>query len=494
MIYAASYQNNLMVYKKVRAHKVLTFYGYSTGLGENFSRDKLAGMEDIMAENKKNKIEKKSTTRLIAAGFALIILIGALLLTLPVSNRSGHGNFLNSLFTATSATCVTGLVVADTYQNWTIFGQITILCLIQVGGLGFLTIGAFISVLLKKRIGLHQREQLHESVNTLEIAGVVRLVKKIVVGTLFIEMSGALLLAFRFIPRFGIKRGIYFSVFHAVSAFCNGGFDLMGVEEAYSSLVSFEGDVLVNFVVVTLILVGGIGFIVWDDVMRNKWHFGRYLLHSKIVIVTTLILTAAGTILFLITENQAAFAGMGPLEKFLGALFSAVTPRTAGFNTVDTAALSNPGKMVTMVMMFIGGSPGSTAGGVKTTSVVVLFFYAGAMVLNRGDINLFGRRLTEEVVKKANAVVVINAGLAIIAAVIIMTLQPLLNFEDVMFEVLSAIGTAGMTTGVTRSMCTVSRIVLIILMYCGRLGSLSFALIFAQKNSSASVKIGRAHV
>ncbi|MDE6910562.1 MAG: TrkH family potassium uptake protein [Lachnospiraceae bacterium] len=443
-----------------------------------------------MASNKKkNKsIEKKSTTRLIASGFALIILVGALLLTMPVSNRSGQGNFLNSLFTATSATCVTGLVVADTYQNWTTFGQVIILCLIQVGGLGFLTLGAFISVLLKKRIGLQQREQLHESVNTLEIAGVVRLVKKIVVGTVIIELTGAILLAFRFIPRFGVARGIYFSVFHAVSAFCNGGFDLMGVNEEYSSLVAFEGDVVVNLVIVTLILVGGIGFIVWDDVMRNKWRFHKYLLHSKIVIATTLILTVVGTILFLFTENQASFAGMSPLEKLLGALFSSVTPRTAGFNTVDTAALSNAGKIITIVMMFIGGSPGSTAGGVKTTSIVVLLFYAGAMVLNREDINLFGRRLTEDVVKKANAVVIINFSLAIIAAVIIMTLQPLLNFEDVIFEVLSAIGTVGMTTGVTRSMCAVSRIVLIVLMYCGRLGSLSFALIFAQKKTSASVR------
>ena len=377
---------------------------------------------------------------------------------------------------------------ADTYQNWTTFGQVVILCLIQVGGLGFLTLGAFISVLLKKRIGLHQREQLHESVNTLEIAGVVRLVKKIVVGTLVIEFSGAVLLAFRFIPRFGMARGIYFSVFHAISAFCNGGFDLMGVNEEYSSLVAFEGDVVVNLVIVTLILVGGIGFIVWDDVIRNKWHFRKYLLHSKIVLATTLILTIVGTILFLFTENQASFAGMSPLEKLLGALFSSVTPRTAGFNTVDTAALSNAGKIITIVMMFIGGSPGSTAGGVKTTSIVVLLFYAGAMVLNREDINLFGRRLTEDVVKKANAVVIINFSLAIIAAVIIMILQPLLNFEDVIFEVLSAIGTVGMTTGVTRSMCAVSRIVLIVLMYCGRLGSLSFALIFAQKKTSASVR------
>ena len=395
---------------------------------------------------------------------------------------------LNSLFTATSATCVTGLVVADTYQNWTTFGQLVILCMIQVGGLGFMTIGAYISVILKKRIGLQEREQLQESVNTLEIAGVVRLVKKIVQGALCIELLGAVLLSFRFIPRFGVVKGIYYSLFHAVSAFCNGGFDLMGTEEAYSSLVAYEGDILVNLVIVALILVGGIGFIVWDDVARNKWHFKRYLLHSKIVLTVTFLLTVIGTVLFLLTENNAAFAGMSPLEKVLGALFSAVTPRTAGFNSVDTAALSNSGKLITMVMMFVGGSPGSTAGGVKTTSVIVLLFYAGAMVLNKEDINLFGRRLTDEVVKKANAVVIINATLTIVATVIIMALQPLLNFEDVLFEVLSAIGTVGMTVGITRDLDIIARVILIVLMYCGRLGSLSFALVFAQKNTSAPMR------
>lgn len=431
---------------------------------------------------------KKSTTRLIAFGFAMIIFLGAILLTLPVSVRSGKGSFLNSLFTATSATCVTGLVVADTYQNWTTFGQVVILCMIQIGGLGFMTIGAFISVLLKKRIGLQEREQLQESVNTLKIAGVVRLVKKIVKGTLCIELLGAVLLAFRFIPAFGITRGIYFAVFHAVSAFCNGGFDLMGIRGEYSSLVAFEGDILVNIVVVALILTGGIGFIVWDDIERNKWHFSKYLLHSKIVLTATFVLTVVGTILFLITENDAAFAGMNPMEKLLGALFSAVTPRTAGFNTVDTAQLSNAGKVITMILMFIGGSPGSTAGGAKTTTMVVLLCYAMAMITNREDINLFGRRLSGEAVKKANAVVMINLSLALIAGVTIMALQPELKMDQALFEVLSAIGTAGMTTGITRDLNMFSRLIIIVLMYCGRLGSLSFALVFARKNKSDCVR------
>jgi trk system potassium uptake protein TrkH len=444
-----------------------------------------------IALNKKlTKFKKPNldTTKKIAFGFAFIILMGALLLTLPMSVRSGKGNFLTSLFTATSATCVTGLVAADTYQNWTLFGQLVILCMIQVGGLGFMTIGAYIAVLLKKRIGLHEREQLQESVNTLEIAGVVRLVKQIVQGAVCIELIGAFILAFRFIPKFGFRRGIYFAIFHAVSAFCNGGFDLMGINEAYSSLVSYEGDVVVNLVVVSLILVGGIGFVVWDDVMRHKWNFKKYLLHSKIVISTTLIITVVATLLFLITENNVSFVGMTPLEKVLGALFSSVTPRTAGFNTVDTASLSNAGKFLTMLLMFVGGSPGSTAGGVKTTTIVVLMAYAVAMVRNRQDINFFGRRLTEDVVKKANAVVIINMTLAMTAVIIIMVLQPSIAFENILFEVLSAIGTAGMTTGITRDLCVVSKLIIILLMYCGRLGSLSFALVFAQKKQQADIR------
>jgi trk system potassium uptake protein TrkH len=360
--------------------------------------------------------------------------------------------------------------------------------MIQVGGLGFMTIGAFIAVLLRKRIGLHEREQLQESVNTLEIGGVVRLVVKIIKCAVCMELIGAIMLSFRFIPRYGVIRGIYFSLFHAVSAFCNGGFDLMGINEAYSSLTAYEGDIVVNFVVVMLIIVGGIGFVVWDDVIKNKWHFKRYLLHSKIVISATFIITAVATLIFLITEKNAAFVGMTPLQKFLGALFSSVTPRTAGFNTVDTASLSNAGKLVTMSLMFIGGSPGSTAGGVKTTTIVVLVFYAVAMITNRQDINLFGRRLTDDVVRKANAVVVINMTLGMTAVIVIMLLEPEIAFENVLFEVFSAIGTAGMTTGITRDLCTASKLIIAFLMYCGRLGSLSFALLFAQKKTKADVR------
>ncbi|CDF44870.1 putative uncharacterized protein [Roseburia sp. CAG:100] len=440
-----------------------------------------------LKKQNKNKI-KRSTTRLVALGFALIIMIGTMLLSLPISVHSGQPNIMNALFTATSATCVTGLIVADTYQNWTTFGIIVIFTLIQIGGLGFMTIGVYISIILKKKIGLKQRENLQESVNSMEIAGVVRLARKIVQGTFLIEGIGALLLSTRFIPRFGLQRGIAFSIFHAVSAFCNAGFDLMGYEEAYASLVSFEGDVLVNMVVMFLILTGGIGFIVWDDLMRNKWHFKKYLLHTKIVLTFTIGLTVIATIVFLVLENHGVLAGLTPVEKALGAAFCSVTPRTAGFNTTDVAGLSNAGKMLTILLMFIGGSPGSTAGGAKTTTIVVLLLYAVAMIRNHEDINLFGRRLTDDVVKKANAVVVTNFMLASLAAVIIMAMQPF-DMADVLLEVFSAINTVGMSTGITRDLNTVSRLILIVLMYCGRLGSLSFALVFAQKNTSDTIRL-----
>ena len=444
----------------------------------------------MIFNGKKKRMPKSghSTTRMIAFGFALIIVIGTILLSLPIATKTGETDLLTALFTATSATCVTGLVAADTYQNWTLFGQLVILCMLQVGGLGFMTIGVYISILLKRRIGLQERATLHESVNTLEIAGVVRLVKKIVQGAFIIEGTGALLLATRFIPRFGWANGIYFSIFHSISAFCNGGFDLMGIDEAYSSLVSYEGDILVNVVICLLILIGGIGFIVWDDVLKHKWHFKKYLLHSKIVLATTLGLTVAGTLLFLIFENNATLAGMTPIEKLLGALFASVTPRTAGFNTVDTGAMSNAGTLLTMLLMFIGGSPGSTAGGAKTTTMVVLLFYAVAMIRNREDINLFGRRLSADVVSKANAVVVINFSLAFGAAFAIMALQPAIPMPDVVFEVLSAINTVGMTTGITRELGVISKLIVAVLMYCGRLGSLSFALVLAKKPSTNHVR------
>lgn len=429
----------------------------------------------------KKRKGKANPTGMLAVGFALIILMGTLILMLPISARSGGWtSFLNALFTATSATCVTGLVVVDTYQHWNLFGQLVILCLIQIGGLGFITLGAYLSVLLKKKIGLKERTAIHESISTIEIAGVVRMVKRIVQGTFLFELIGAVLLSIRFVPRFGWARGIYFGIFHSISAFCNAGFDLMGIQEAYSSLTAYEGDVLVNLTIMGLILVSGIGFLVWDDFYRNKFHYKKYLLHTKIMLWASVILVFGSATLFFLFENNGLLAGMSAKDKVLGALFSAISPRTAGFNTTDLAGMSDASKLLTMILMFIGGGSGSTAGGIKVTTAVVMVLTAIATIGRTQGVNVFGRRLEEDVVRRASAIVMYNGVLILAVSMVMMALQPL-SFTDVFMETFSAMGTVGLSTGITRQLVPLSRVLLILMMYFGRLGSLTFALVFAQR-------------
>lgn len=421
-------------------------------------------------------------------GFFIIILIGTLLLMLPFSARGEAAKLLDALFTATSATCVTGLVAADTFQNWTIFGQLVILLLIQTGGLGFMTIGVFFSIYIRRKISLKERELLQESINTLQLAGVVRLTKLIVKGTLLLEGAGAVLLSFRFIPQMGWIKGCYFSIFHAVSAFCNGGFDLMGGEEAYVSLTAYVEDPLVNLVIMALIIIGGIGFIVWQDVLANGFCVKKYMLHTKIVLLTTGILVFGSALLFWLFERQALFAQLSPGGQALAALFSSVTARTAGFNTVDTGALSSGSKLLTMILMFIGGSPGSTAGGIKTTTVVVLIMYTWNSLRNKNGCSIFERRIPDEVIKKSSMVLVINLLMALAAGVIICGIQPELPMDNIIFEICSAIGTVGMTCGITRDLNGISKCIIIFLMYCGRIGSMTFALSFMQKKKTDPVQ------
>lgn len=435
-----------------------------------------------------------SRTRLIMGGFLIIILAGACLLMLPFATKSGqHTTFFGALFTAVSSTCVTGLIVYDTWTHWTVFGQLVILTMIQIGGLGFITIGTFAMVLLGKKIGLAGRELIHESLNTLQLRGSVHLVRRIVVGTLFFEGTGAVLLSIRFIPQMGVLKGIYYGVFHAVSAFCNAGFDLMGYQEAYSSFCAYAGDPLVNLVLCALILIGGIGFIVWEDLWENRWHWKRYSLQTKIVLTATAALTVGGTILFLISERNNLLAGMSAPDRFWRALFSCVTPRTAGFNTIDTASLTNGSKILTMCLMFIGGSPGSTAGGIKTTTIVVILLYIRAYLLHNQDLTAFGRRLSPDVMKRASVVVFINYFLALTAILILLIGQDL-PLADVLFEAFSAIGTVGMSTGVTRDLNALSRAVIMILMFLGRVGSLSFAMSFTEKKRPGKIRYPEADI
>ncbi|MCI9531420.1 MAG: Trk family potassium uptake protein [Lachnospiraceae bacterium] len=431
-----------------------------------------------------------SRVQTIALGFFLIIALGTILLMLPVSSRSGEGaGFFHALFTSTSSTCVTGLVVADTYCSWTLFGQAVILALIQVGGLGFITISVFLAIFLKRKIGLKERNLIQESVNTLQLAGTVRLVHKIVIYTAWIEGIGALLLMVRFIPRFGWAKGIWYGIFHSISAFCNAGFDLMGQFGPYSSLVTYYDDVLVNLVVMALIILGGIGFIVWDDISTHTWHVRKYLLHTKIVLAMTFALILGGSLCFYLLERGNLLAGMDAKGQVLCSLFGAVTPRTAGFNTTDTAMYTEGTRLLTIILMFIGGSPGSTAGGIKTTTMMAILLYIWSNLRNKNGLNIFGRRLDEDSIKKASTVFFINLLLAAACGLAMCGLEPGLGMSDISMEVFSAIGTVGISTGITRDLSLASQCLLVFLMYCGRIGSMSFALSFTEKKRTPPVQL-----
>lgn len=437
----------------------------------------------------KSKIKNRITyPKTVALGFLILIAVGTILLMLPIASRApGSVNFTEALFTSTSASCVTGLVVADTYSNWTLFGQIVIICLIQIGGLGFLTILTMFSMFFHRRIGLRERGLLQESVNTMYIGGIVKLMKKILIGTFSIELAGAALLAVRFIPKMGAASGIYNSVFTSISAFCNAGFDLMGKYGEYSSLTQFRDDTIVNITIILLILTGGIGFFVWDDITVNKLKFSQYKLHTKLVLISTAVLVAFGTLFFFITESDTVLDGLGIGNKIKASAFMAVTPRTAGFNTTDIASMSPSGKLLTIILMFIGGNPGSTAGGAKTTTVIIFLLSAWSSLKNRSEINIMKRRLEPDVLKKAASVITINITLIIISMLLISAVQPELDLPDLAIEIFSAIDTVGMSTGITRELNTFSKYIVIFLMYCGRVGSLSFALLFTEQKMPNSL-------
>ena len=425
----------------------------------------------------------------IALGFFFIILAGSLILTLPIASRSGEWTpFLDSMFTATSATCVTGLVVYDTFTHWNVFGQLVILLLIQIGGLGFITVGVGFSMAFRRRIGLWQRDLLKESINAMEIGGIVKLSRKIFIGTALCEGAGAILLATRFIPEFGFVKGIYYSIFHAISAFCNAGFDLMGGQQPYASFTAYATDPVINITIMLLIIVGGLGFVVWSDVVSKRFRWKNYCLHTKMVISVTLILIFGGALLLFLFEQGGTIKGMSTGEQILTSLFGSVTARTAGFNTVDTGALQPESKLLTIVLMFIGGSPGSTAGGVKTTTIVVILIYVISNLRGENGCNVFHRRIGDEVIKKASMVFCLNLFLGLMSVTLILATSNL-HMSDVLFEVYSAISTVGMTTGITRDLNVVGRIVIIILMYCGRIGSMTFALSFVAKPETKGLSL-----
>lgn len=433
------------------------------------------------------KFKNLSGMQLIALGFFLLIMCGALLPMLPISSRDGTWTpFMTALFTATSASCVTGLILVDTYTHWSTFGQIVLICLIQIGGLGFITIGTAVSLILRRKIGLKQRGWIKESFNVLDIGGVVRLIRLVLKGTLLFEGIGALLLFTRFYPRMGLARGIYYAIFHSISAFCNAGFDLMGYYEPYSSFTSYYDDPVVTFTICALILIGGIGFIVWSDIAQHKWHFRKYALQTKMVLTFSAVLVFGGALLFYIIEGNRLYADMDLTGKICSSFFSAVTPRTAGFNTTDTGALSEGGKLLSIILMFIGGGSGSTAGGVKMATIFVLLLHLRSTLQRTTGTNIYGRRIEDSTITKASALLCTYLFCGIAATLVICSMQ---NFAigDVLFEVTSAICTVGMTTGITGQLNLASQIIIAFLMYIGRLGSLSFALSFTDHKKPTQV-------
>ena len=416
-----------------------------------------------------------------------MIAAGTLLLMLPTASASGESaGFRTAFFTSTSASCVTGLILKPTAACWSIFGQVVILVLIQIGGLGFMTIAALFFIALNRRMGLRQRETMVESINLSRVDGIMKISRKILIGTLLFEGTGALLLSIRFIPLFGVGNGIWYSVFHSVSAFCNAGFDLMGDYGGVSSLMYFHGDPLVSGVIMLLIIIGGLGFIVWNDISVFGFRLKRYSTHSKLVLTVTAVLVFGGALLFFFFEGGYTGADKSIPTRVLEALFSSVTARTAGFNSVSTASLSGASKLLTIVLMFIGGSPGSTAGGIKTTTLAVLFLTTVARIRGIKRPYTFGRGIPDEAVRKSLSVFMINLTCAVTSALMICGIQNT-GVVDTLFETFSAIGTVGMSAGLTGQLSPVSVYLVALLMFIGRVGSVSFSMALLEKRRRAPV-------
>ena len=428
--------------------------------------------------------KKLSSYQIIISGFLGVILIGTILLMLPVSAKQRVWTSPeNALFTATSAVCVTGLVVQDTATYWSVFGQAVILIMIQIGGLGIVSVTAFLATISGRRISLLQRSMLQDSISAHQIGGIVKMTGFVFKVAFLAELLGALVMLPAFCKSFGVA-GIWMAVFHSISAFCNAGFDIMGNQTgAFSSLTFFRGSVGVSLPICLLIVIGGIGFLTWDDVAANRFRFKKYKMQSKAILVTTAILILLPA-LFLFFGDFRAF----PLkERLCLSLFQAITPRTAGFNTADLPAMSSAGKAMTVALMLIGGSPGSTAGGMKTTNIAVLFANALAVFRRKKHAQLFGRRIEDGIVKTAATLLTMYLCLVLAGTFLISTAESL-PFGTCMYETASAIGTVGLSMGITPALGPVSHLVLIVLMFFGRVGGLTL-MFAAVSNKNAEVSL-----
>ena len=439
------------------------------------------------------KLEKRlSSSQMIILSFAAVILLGAFLLMLPISSKSGtFSPFLDCLLTSTSAVCVTGLVVYDTAVHWTLFGQAVILILIQIGGMGVITVAAALSLAAGRKISLMQRSTMQDAISAPQVGGIVSFTGFILKGIILIELLGAAVMAPVFIRDYGFGEGLWMSVFHSISAFCNAGFDIVDDGVLFNSLMGYASEPVINITVMLLIIIGGIGFLTWRDIYTNGIHVKRYRMQSKVILTMTVGLILIPAVYFFFFElNHLPLA-----ERFWGAWFQAVTPRTAGFNTVDLNAMSESGQMLTAVLMLIGGAPGSTAGGMKVTTFAVMAAVAAAVFKRRQNGRFFGRRIDDETVKNAATVFLMYIGLFLLGGMIISKLEgfPLLAC---LYECASAVGTVGLSIGITPELGWISKLILTALMYIGRVGGLTllFATLPATKNTMSQLPLEKISV
>ncbi len=444
----------------------------------------------------KLKVKEKMTVwQFLSLGYLIVILTGSLLLMLPFATRDGQStSYVNALFTATSATCVTGLVPYDTNTHWTLFGQIVILCLIQTGGLGFMTFVSVVFSALRRNLGLYERKVLMQSAGEEQLSGIRRLVRRIFIGTAIFEGTGAVLLSFRFIPDFGAAKGIYYAIWHSVSAFCNAGFDLMGGnfgDGKFVSLTHYATDPLVSLTIAFLIIIGGLGFCVWSDIVDARCNVKKFRLYTKVVLLVNAVLLLFSTLLFLVFErSNPTYENFSFGEKLLVSFFNATTPRTAGFNTVDLTSLSDSGYLLTVMLMFVGGSSGSTAGGIKTNTLAVILMGMVAVFRGRKDIEIGKKRVDYSLVSQALAIFVSCLILVMTATLIICAIEPdsVASFRSVLFEAVSALGTVGLSLSLTPILSTASKCILILLMYAGRVGILTLALALGESRKPPETK------
>ncbi|CAM2076985.1 MULTISPECIES: TrkH family potassium uptake protein [Clostridia] len=430
---------------------------------------------------------KLKGVQILALGFILVILVGALILTLPISTTSGEStNFLDALFTATSAVCVTGLIVVDTGTYWNMFGQTVIMILIEIGGLGFMSFTTLIAIILGKKITLRERLILQDAMNTFNIQGLVKMVKYVLMFTVSVQFFGALLFSTQFVPEYGLGRGMFYSIFHSISAFCNAGFDIFG---NFSSLTSYNSNAVVILVASALIIIGGLGFTVWSELYSSK-SLKKVSLHSKMVILMTTVLVLGGTVLMFLFENKNVntIADMSFIDKVMNSFFASVTPRTAGFNSIPTDGMTTAGQFLTIILMFIGGSPGSTAGGIKTTTIGILIVTIVCVIKGREDAEVFKRRFSKELVYRAFTLIFIGLSLVIVVTMLLSYTEKGASFMALFYEAVSAFGTAGLTLGLTSELSNIGKVLIIFLMYLGRVGPLTVVLSITRKRINSGIK------